>query len=125
MADFDSEAVVKEIRAEFDRYETALVTNDVAALVGFFRQDAQAIRMMGDRGLYGIDEIEAFRRSRDATDMARELTRVEIRVLSPDIAVATAEYRRLGSGLKGAQTQVWQRGAQGWQIAAAHVSLGS
>ena len=125
MDGFDSAAVAQQIRAEFDRYEAALVGNDVAALIGFFRADAQAIRMMTGSGLYGIDEIAAFRKSRDASDMARDLLRVEIRVLAADIAVATAEYRRTASGLKGAQTQVWQRGAEGWKIACAHVSLES
>lgn len=123
MGDVDNEAVAQQIRAAFDRYEAALVGNDVAALIGFFRPDAQVIRMMTGSGLYGIDEIAAFRRGRDASDMARDLLRVEIRVLAADIAVATAEYRRTGSGLKGAQTQVWQRGPSGWQIACAHVSL--
>ncbi|HEY0275915.1 MAG TPA: AtzH-like domain-containing protein [Paenirhodobacter sp.] len=125
MDDFNSDVVAAEIRAAFDRYEAALIANDVAALVSFFRPDAQAIRMMNDRGLYGIDEIAAFRKGRDASDVARRLLRVEIRVLAADIGVASAEYRRLGSGLHGAQTQVWQRGADGWRIAAAHVSLGS
>ena len=46
MVGYDSEAVAQQIRAEFDRYEAALVGNDVAALIGFFRPDAQAIRMM-------------------------------------------------------------------------------
>lgn len=123
----DAALITQEIRAVFDRYEAALVGNDVAALIGFFRPDAQAIRMMTGSGLYGIDEIAAFRKGRDASDMARDLLRVEIRVLSADIAVATAEYRRRASGLRGAQTQVWQRdpaeGAQGWRIACAHVSL--
>jgi ketosteroid isomerase-like protein len=117
--------VVAEIRAEFDRYEAALVGNDVAALIGFFRPDAEAIRMMTDSGLYGIDEIAAFRKGRDTADLARELTRVEVVALSDDIGVAVAEYRRTGSGKRGAQTQVWQRGPDGWRIAAAHVSLGA
>jgi ketosteroid isomerase-like protein len=123
--DCDADAVRAEIRAAFDAYEMALQANDVAALVGFFRQDAQAVRLTAEGGLYGIEEIAAFRRGRDTTDMARELTRVEIAVLTPDVGVATAEYRRLGSGRRGAQSQVWMRCPEGWRIAAAHVSLGS
>ena len=41
------------------------------------------------------------------------------------MAVATAEYRRTGSGRRGAQSQVWVRRPEGWRIASAHVSLGS
>ncbi|HBU15128.1 MAG TPA: DUF3225 domain-containing protein, partial [Gemmobacter sp.] len=40
MDGFDSMAVAQQIRAEFDRYEAALVGNDVAALIGVFRADA-------------------------------------------------------------------------------------
>jgi ketosteroid isomerase-like protein len=115
--------VAAEIRAAFDGYEAALMANDVAALVGYFRADADVIRMMNEAGLYGIESIASFRKGRDASDIARDLTRVEIRVLTPDIGVATAEYTRRGSGKRGAQTQVWQRTPYGWRIAAAHVSL--
>ncbi len=124
MGGFDSDSVAAEIRAAFDRYEAALTGNDVEALVAFFRQDALAIRMMNDRGLYGIGAIAAFRKGRDTADLARELLRVDVVALSADIGVATAEYRRTGSGRRGAQSQVWQRGPDGWHIAAAHVSLG-
>ena len=37
--------------------------------------------------------------------------------------MATAEYRRLKSGRRGAQSQVWVRRPEGWRIASAHVSL--
>lgn len=123
MTKFDTEAVAGAVRREFDRYEAALQANDVAALIGFFRPDDQAIRMMTSGGLYGIEAIANFRKSRDISDMSRDLLRVEIRVLAADIAVATAEYRRRASGLCGAQSQVWQHGPEGWRIACAHVSL--
>ena len=122
---FDEAAVVAEIRAAFEAYEAALQANDVPALIAFFWQDARAVRMTTDGGLYGIEAITAFRRGRDAEDIARELLRVEIVALSPDIGLAVAEYRRLGSGRRGAQSQVWTRRLEGWRIAAAHVSLGS
>lgn len=122
---FDEAAVVAEIRAAFEAYEAALQANDVPALIAFFWQDARAVRMTTDSGLYGIEAITAFRRGRDAEDIARELLRVEIVALSPDIGLAVAEYRRLGSGRRGAQSQVWTRRLEGWRIAADHVSLGS
>jgi uncharacterized protein (TIGR02246 family) len=98
MPDFDEKAVAAEIRSAFDAYEAALQANDVAALTGFFWEDARAIRLAGDGGLYGYEAIASFRRARDAADVARELLRVDVTVLGPDIGVATAEYRRLGSG---------------------------
>lgn len=125
MADQDEEAVAAEIRAAFDAYEAALQANDVAALTAFFWEDARAVRMTTDGGIYGHAAISAFRRGRDVTDLARDLTRVEVLVLGPDTGVATAEYRRKASGRCGAQSQVWVRRREGWRIAAAHVSLGA
>lgn len=121
---FDADAVAAEVRAEFDGYEAALGANDVAALTGYFWDSPLAMRMMTTGGLYGIGEIAAFRKGRDVADIARELTRVTILPLGADVAVATAEYRRAGSGKQGCQTQVWVRRPEGWRIASAHVSLG-
>lgn len=123
--EFDAAAVAAEVRAEFDGYEAALAANDVAALVGYFWDSPAAMRMMTEGGLYGIEEIAAFRKGRDMADMERELTRVTVLPLSPEVAVAMAEYRRLGSGRRGSQTQVWLRRPEGWRIASAHVSLGA
>ena len=120
---FDAGAVEAEVRAVFDGYEAALAANDVAALTGYFWDSPRAMRMMTSGGLYGIDEIEAFRKGRDVTGTERDLTRVTILALTPDVAVATAEYRRHASGREGSQTQVWHRRPEGWRIASAHVSL--
>jgi len=124
MGDFDEAAVAAEIRAAFDAYEAALTANDVAALTGFFWADPRAARLASDGGLYGYEAIAAFRRGRDASDLARELLRVDVLALAPDLGVATAEYRRLRSGRRGAQSQVWMRRPEGWRIVSAHVSLG-
>lgn len=123
-AKFDQAAVETEIRAAFDAYEAALTGNDVAALIAAFWQSPRVVRLMNDTGLYGIDRIAAFRRDRPTADLTRELLRVDIVALGSDIGVATAEYRRTGSGRRGAQSQVWMRTADGWRIASAHVSLG-
>ncbi|GAB5375583.1 MAG: oxalurate catabolism protein HpxZ [Acuticoccus sp.] len=117
--------VEREVRAAFDAYETALVTNDVEALIDLFAPGPQTVRMMDDSGLYGFDDIAAFRRARDPGDVARTLTRVELQVLSDEIAVATAEYLRTGSGRRGCQSQVWRRLDTGWKVVSAHVSLGA
>jgi len=121
--EFDAAAVEAEVRAAFDGYEAALGANDVAALTGYFWQSPRAVRLMTEGGLYGIEAIAAFRKGRDFSDVARELTRVDTVALTSDIAVATAEYRRTGSGRRGAQSQVWIRRPEGWRIASAHVSL--
>jgi ketosteroid isomerase-like protein len=123
MGEFDGGRVVAEIRDAFDRYEAALMANDVAALVGLFWDDPRVVRLTAEGGSYGIEAIAAFRRGRDASDMVRELLRVDIVALAPDLGVATAEYRRLASGRRGAQSQVWLLTDAGWRIASAHVSL--
>lgn len=124
-AGMDADGVAGEIRAAFDAYEAALVGNDVEALIGFFWDDPRATRLMTEGGLYGIEEIANFRKNRPTEDLARELTRVDVVALGADVGVATAEYRRLGSGRRGAQSQVWVRRPEGWRIASAHVSLGA
>jgi hypothetical protein len=53
--------VVAEVRAAFERYEQALVTNDVATLDEIFRNDPRTIRYGQSESLYGYEEIEAFR----------------------------------------------------------------
>ena len=62
-----------EVEAEFARYETALVTNDVAALDNFFWRDARVIRYGGGENLYGFDEIAAFRAGRSPAGLERTL----------------------------------------------------
>jgi ketosteroid isomerase-like protein len=123
MVDFDEGAVAAEIRAAFDAYEAALQANDVEALSAFFWEDPRAVRLASDGGLYGFNAIAAFRRGRDTGDVARELLRVDVVAFGPDFGVATAEYRRLKSGRRGAQSQVWMRRREGWRIVSAHVSL--
>lgn len=125
MPKFDAKQIEAEIRTCFDGYEAALVGNDVEALIGYFWNDSRAVRLSAGGGLYGYEAIASFRKGRDATDMARELLRVDIVALSSDLGVATAEYRRSGSGRRGAQSQVWMRTGQGWRIVSAHVSIES
>ena len=123
--EFETAAVEAEVRAAFDGYEAALALNDVGALTGYFWDSPRAVRLMTEGGLYGIEAIAAFRKGRDVSDIARDLTRVDIVALTADVAVATAEYRRKGSGRRGSQSQVWLRRPEGWRIASAHVSLGT
>ncbi|MEM1044571.1 MAG: AtzH-like domain-containing protein [Pseudomonadota bacterium] len=112
-----------EIRSAFDRYETALMANDVDALMALFWDDPRTVRLTAQGGAYGVEEIARFRQARDTSDIARSLTRVEITALSLNIGYANAEYRRTGSGRIGAQSHLWIRTPDGWKIASAHVSL--
>ena len=76
--------VLAEVRAEFDRYEQALVTNDVATLDAIFHDDARTIRYGGGENLYGFHEIAAFRSARSPAGLARLLLRRAIVMSSLD-----------------------------------------
>ena len=56
--------VLAEVTEQFARYESALVTNDVAVLDELFRNDPRTLRYGGGENLYGYDAIMAFRAAR-------------------------------------------------------------
>ena len=122
--DIDLPEVVAEVRTAFDRYEQALVANDVAALDAMFHDDARTIRYGGTENLYGFHEIEAFRAARSPVGLARTLSKTVITAYGRDHAVASTLFRRASApGKVGRQMQTWVRFAQGWRVVAAHVSL--
>ncbi len=122
--EIDLPEVVAEVQAAFDRYERALVANDVAALDAMFHDDPRTIRYGGGENLYGYEEIEAFRAARAAVGLARSLSRTVITTYGRDHAVASTLFRRVStSGKIGRQMQTWVRFPQGWRVVAAHVSL--
>lgn len=116
--------VVGEVRAAFDRYERALNDNDIATLNELLWDSPYAVRYGQGENLYGHAEIAGFRAARDASDVKRELLRVEICTYGHDFATASCEYRRTVSGRRGRQMQTWVRRPEGWRIVAAHVSFG-
>ena len=122
--DIDLPEVVAEVRAAFDRYEEALVANDVATLDALFRDDPRTIRYGGTENLYGYGEIEAFRAARPPAGLARTLSRTVITAYGREVAVASTLFRRTSApGKIGRQMQTWVRFAEGWRVVAAHVSL--
>ncbi len=115
--------VVAEVRAAFERYEVALVSNDVAALDALFHDDPRTIRYGGAENLYGYEEIMAFRSARSPAGLGRDLRRTVITTYGHDIAVAsTLFYRASLPGKVGRQMQTWVRFPEGWKVVAAHVS---
>ncbi|MGF1525413.1 MAG: oxalurate catabolism protein HpxZ [Candidatus Competibacterales bacterium] len=115
--------VVAEVTAAFERYETALMANDVATLNELFWHSDHTLRYGVNENLYGHDAIAAFRASRSVADVvSRQHLRTVITTYGRDTATANLEYRR-ASGENGRQSQTWVRFAEGWRIVAAHVSL--
>ncbi len=115
--------VVAEVTDAFDRYEAALVGNDIGTLAELFWDSPLVVRYGDGQNLYGHEEIAAFRRSRPVDDLRRDLDRVVITTFGSDCATTAVEFRRLDSGDRGRQMQTWVRTDAGWRIVAAHVSL--
>jgi Protein of unknown function (DUF3225) len=118
-------AVVAELKALYPAYEQALVSNDVEKLVEMFWAGEPVMRFGVSENLYGPDELEAFRKSRPATNLARTIERLDIVTFGHDFASITLEFERsFGAALtQGRQSQVWVRMPEGWRIVSAHVSL--
>lgn len=112
-----------EMRAAFDRYEQALVTNDVAVLDELFFDGPHTIRYGVNENLYGIGEIRAFRAARPPINLARRLERTEITTYGDDFATANTLFVREGGNKLGRQSQTWMRTEDGWKVVSAHVSL--
>ncbi len=116
--------VVAEVRAAFERYEKALVTNDVATLTELFREDDHTIRYGMTENLYGAAEIAAFRAARSPQGLTRILSRTVITSYGGEFAVASTLFERASApGKIGRQMQSWVKFPEGWRVVAAHVSL--
>ena len=116
--------VLAELTEQFARYESALVTNDVAVLDELFRNDPRTLRYGGGENLYGYDAIMAFRAARSPVGLMRRTASTVITTYGRDTAVAsTLFYRETLPGRVGRQMQTWVRFPEGFRIVAAHVSI--
>ena len=112
------------MKAAFERYEQALVSNDVAVLDTIFCDDPRTIRYGTNEILYGYDVIAKFRAARSPTGLMRSLSKTVITTFGRDFAVtSTLFHRTTAPGKVGRQMQTWIRGPKGWQVVAAHVSV--
>ncbi|HXP09673.1 MAG TPA: oxalurate catabolism protein HpxZ [Acidobacteriaceae bacterium] len=116
---------IAELRELYPRYEQALVSNDVETLIAMFWASPYVARFGPTETLYGIEEIEAFRKGRSPANLARTITRLEIVTFGKDFASITVAFERdtAGQVTRGRQSQTWARLAEGWRIVFAHVSM--
>ena len=116
---------VAELQELYPRYEQALVSNDVETLMGMFWASPYVARFGPAESLYGIDEIDAFRKGRSPANLARTIQRLDIVAFGKDFASITLAFERTVEGkvTRGRQSQTWARLAEGWRIVFAHVSL--
>lgn len=115
--------VVAEVTAAFERYEAALVNNDVAVLDKLFWDSPLTVRYGVTENLYGYEAIAAFRSARFPKGLERTLSNTVITTYGKDFATANTEFRRQTTEKVGRQSQTWMRTPEGWRVVSAHVSL--
>ena len=114
--------VVAAISAVFERYEAALVANDVDTLDELFWDSPHVVRFgLADRQ-QGFAEVSAFRRSLDRQTSPRELRNTVVTTIGADVALVTTEFVPVGEAIVGRQSQTWLRIDGEWRIVTAHVS---
>ena len=115
--------VVEEVTDAFERYENALIDNDVAVLNELFWDSPLTIRYGATENLYGYGAIAQFRQQRSPIDLKRTLMNTVITTYGRDFATANTENKRQNSAKTGRQSQTWIRTPEGWRIVSAHVSF--
>ena len=121
--EINSPKVLAEVTTAFDRYEQALVTNDVAVLDELFWNSPHTLRYGAGENLYGYKEIADFRASRPSAGLNRTVLRRVITSFGDAMATANIEFQRAGGNKVGRQSQTWVKMPEGWRVVAAHVSL--
>lgn len=115
--------VVAEVRAIFDRYETALTANDVPVLEELFWNAPETTRYGVGENLHGWAAISRFRRERKTGAFRRALENTVITTFGTDFATANTEYLREGHQQPGRESKTLVRLDGEWRIVSAHVSL--
>ena len=121
--DINLPEVLAEVSLAFERYEHALVHNEVEVLDELFFNSPHTLRYGATENLYGYAAIQEFRASRPSQGLQRERMNIVITTYGRDFATANTEFRRVGSEKTGRQSQTWVRTPDGWRVVAAHVSL--
>jgi hypothetical protein len=115
--------VVAELRRVFERYETALVANDLTVLDELFWNDDRTERIgLADRQ-HGFAEVRAARRALERQTPPRTLRDLVITTFGEGAGVTMTEFETDDPDLPvGRQSQTWVRFPDGWRVVAAHVS---
>ncbi|MFT3905076.1 MAG: oxalurate catabolism protein HpxZ [Steroidobacteraceae bacterium] len=115
--------VVAEVSAAFWRYEQALLRHDLPVLADCFLQRPDTVRYGVAEQQYGAAAIAHWRVSAAPVHPQRQIRNEVITTYGPDYASVCVEFGAPDMQQLGRQTQTWVRSAQGWKIAAAHVSV--
>ncbi len=109
-----------EVIRQFNRYQQAIIDNEVAVLDELFWNNPLTLRYGIGENLYGHTEIAAYRGTRDAASVARVVGKTIVTTYGRDAATTNCEFTR--GNRKGRQSQSWVRMPEGWRIVTAHVS---
>ena len=120
--EIDDQGTGAEVRAVFERYEAALVANDVDTLDDFFWPDPRTVRVGLDDRQDGFEAISAFRRAQPRQTPPRKLRDTSIVTFGDHTAVVTTGFVPTDGSPPGRQSQTWIRFPEGWRIVTAHVS---
>src|SRR5690242_1341055 len=100
----DRPEVIAEVRAQFDRYERALVAGDTTTLTELFWDDPRTVRYgVADRQR-GAREIAAWRRANPAVPPGRILWATTVLAVDDRTAVANTLFSYPGGAVEGRQT---------------------
>ncbi len=105
----------------FWSYERALMADDLAELDRLFADGPATLRGDAAGLLVGHGEISRFRGGRGGAPR-RTVVEVHVRTIDDGHALVVAVTAPERGG-RGQQTQLWQRSADGWVVAAAHVAV--
>jgi hypothetical protein len=115
-------SILAEVTLAFERYEKALISNDVETLDRLFKDAPYTVRLGATENLYGYEAIKEFRKSRPSKGLDRTLQNTHITTFGNDMAIANTEFLRGGTMRIGRQSHTWIRQTEGWRIVSAHVS---
>jgi len=118
--DINRPEVVSQVRAAFERYNTAIVAKDIATLNELFWTSEHTVRFGYTENLFGHDAIVQFRGTKWLANSARRESHVVITTFGDDMATTNAVFEREDGATR--QSQTWVRFSEGWRIVAAHVS---
>lgn len=83
-----------EVSAAFERYEKALVENDVKVLDELFWNSEHTLRYGIAENLYGYQAISKFRASRPGQALQRRLVNTVVTTYGENFATANTEFLR-------------------------------